>query len=621
MACSSCGTDGGKSKGCRSNGGCDSGGCNKLNTYDWLSTMELDDPSEVNLVEVSFRNGAHKSFFRLQNALQAETGDTVVVEADGGYDVGEISLKGALVPLQMKKKSVDISSAIRSVMRVASQQDFDKLLQARGQDKNTMVRARAISAMLGIDMKIGDVEFRADLKKATFYYTADGRVDFRELIRHFAKEFRVKIEMRQIGSRQESSRIGGLGSCGRELCCSTWLTDYKSVTTNAARYQNLSINQAKLSGQCGRLKCCLNYELDVYMEALEDFPTNADTLQYATGYARLIKTDIFKKLMFYIKKDQKGREAFITMTVDEVIALQKDISKGRIPQDIVSTKVEYLEDEDHIKSEDLTGHLELPDEKRRKKKKNKNRGEGRSDGAPRGERPEGGQRPPRDGGQRPPREGGRPGGDKPGGERPNREDRRPQNGEKREDRRPQSGEKRDDRKPQNGEKREDRRPQNGEKREGQQGNRNNQGRPERNAGPRVDNRSEENGEKRNEQRNENSRSDRKPDVNRPDQKPRSERPDHNREGNQKERRPDNRNQEKRPESNNDMPQAPKPPVFPFSGGQESKNTNPPLSHDPAVEGQRPENLIKKRNNHRRKNNQNRPPRPGNSENNQAPPQN
>lgn len=375
MACSSCGTDGGKSKGCRSNGGCDTGGCNKLNTYDWLSTMQLDDPNEVNLVEVSFRNGAHKSFFRLQHHLQAETGDDVVVEADGGYDVGRISLRGALVPIQMRKKSVDINSAVRSVLRIASQNDLDRLAQARSMNKSAIVRSRAIAAMLGIEMKIGDVEYRADLKKATFYYTADGRVDFRELIRHYAKEFRVKIEMRQIGSRQESSRIGGLGSCGRELCCSTWLTDYKSVTTNAARYQNLAINQAKLSGQCGRLKCCLNYELDVYMEAMEEFPTNADTLQYTGGFARLIKTDIFKKLMFYIKKDQKGREAFITLTVDEVISIQNAIANGHIPENIVSTKIELYEEIDLMKSEDLTGHIELPDEKRRKKKKNRNKGQ------------------------------------------------------------------------------------------------------------------------------------------------------------------------------------------------------------------------------------------------------
>lgn len=180
----------------------------------------------------------------------------------------------------MKKKSVDPNSALRFVIRTASQNDMAKLEQAISMNRNTLIRSRAIAATLGLDMKIGDVDYRADLKKATFYYTADGRVDFRELIRHFAKEFRVKIEMRQIGSRQESSRIGGMGSCGRELCCSTWLTDFKSVTTNAARYQNLAINQAKLSGQCGRLKCCLNYELDVYMEALEDFPTNADVLRY-----------------------------------------------------------------------------------------------------------------------------------------------------------------------------------------------------------------------------------------------------------------------------------------------------------------------------------------------------
>ncbi len=425
MACSSCVTDGGKSKGCRSNGGCDSGGCNKLNTYDWLSTMELEDPNEVNLVEVSFRNGAHKAFFKLQNMLQAETGDTVVVEADGGYDVGEITLKGALVPLQMKKKSVDINTAVRSVMRIASSVDVDKLIQARSNDRDTMVRARAISSMLDIDMKIGDVEFRADMKKATFFYTADGRVDFRELIRHFAKEFRVKIEMRQIGSRQESSRIGGLGSCGRELCCSTWLTDYKSVTTNAARYQNLSINQAKLSGQCGRLKCCLNYELDVYMEALEEFPTNADHLQYEGGYAKLIKTDIFKKLMFYIKKDKRGREAFITLSVDEVKSIQRDISRGKIPQDIVSTRIEYSEEIDHMKSEDLTGHIELPDDRKKKKKKNKNRGEGanRNDDQ---SRPEGQNRP--DGQIRPNNQGTNPtpSFNKPNGDRPSRdESRRP----------------------------------------------------------------------------------------------------------------------------------------------------------------------------------------------------
>ncbi|MCO6461318.1 MAG: hypothetical protein J5I59_07935 [Saprospiraceae bacterium] len=394
MGCSGCSTDTGKPKGCRSNGGCGTGGCNKLNTFDWLSTMELHDPTEDNLVEVSFRNGAHKSFFRLQDITQAETGDDVVVEADGGYDIGRISLKGALVPIQMKKKSVDPGASLRSVIRLANQNDMSRLDQAISQNKGALVKSRAIAASLGLDMKIGDVDYRADMKKATFYYTADGRVDFRELIRHYAKEFRVKIEMRQIGSRQESSRIGGLGSCGRELCCSTWLTDFKSVTTSAARYQNLAINQAKLSGQCGRLKCCLNYELDVYMEALESFPTNADVLKYASGQLKLIKTDIFKRLMFYIKKDEKGRETFLTLTVDDVLDLQQQIAKGNIPEDIVSSKVEYIEEIDSIKSEDLTGHIELPDEKRKKKKKNKKQGDRsrREDQSVKGSKPDAGQK-------------------------------------------------------------------------------------------------------------------------------------------------------------------------------------------------------------------------------------
>lgn len=374
MGCSTCSSNSdGKPSGCKSNGGCATGGCNKLNTYDWLSTMELNDPTDPGLVEVSFRNGAHKGFFKLQNPLQAETGDTVVVEADGGFDVGDISLKGALVPLQMKKKSVNPGTVSKFVLRTANIQDIERLRNSSENDKPTLVKARAIARTLDVDMKIGDVEFRADGKKATFYYTADGRVDFRELIRHYAKEFRVKIEMRQIGSRQESSRIGGLGSCGRELCCSTWLTDYKSVTTNAARYQNLAINQAKLSGQCGRLKCCLNYELDSYMEALESFPTQVDTLQFNGGYARLIKTDIFKKLMYYVKKDAKGRETFITMTVADIIEIKSRISRGDIPTDIVASRSVLVEELVEMKSEDLTGHIELPEEVRQRKKKKRSR--------------------------------------------------------------------------------------------------------------------------------------------------------------------------------------------------------------------------------------------------------
>src|SRR6185503_322562 len=204
---------------------------------------------------------------------------------------------------QMKKKRTKEQTVTNPVIRMANDRDIERLNEYRQLEKTAMVRARAISYTLGLDMKVTDVEYRGDGRKATFYYTAEGRVDFRELVRLYAKEFQVKVEMRQIGARQEAGRIGGIGSCGRELCCSTWLTDFKSVNTHAARYQNLSINQAKLSGQCGRLKCCLNYELDTYMEALQGFPDNCDVMQVAKGNAFLVKKDIFKNLMWYVLPD------------------------------------------------------------------------------------------------------------------------------------------------------------------------------------------------------------------------------------------------------------------------------------------------------------------------------
>jgi len=243
-----------------SNGGCGSGGCNKLNTYDWLSRMDLPDSNDFGYVEVSFKNGSRKSFYHYSPHSHAVTGDMVVVESGAGMDVGKISLSGDLVRLQMKKKNVDQEGIVHKIVRRANERDLEKLHEARSKEKQTMIKARIIARKLELDMKIGDVEYQGDKRKATFFYTAEGRVDFRELIKQYAKEFRVKIEMRQIGARQESSRIGGIGSCGRELCCSTWLTDFRSVSTAAARYQNLAINQTKLSGQCGRLKCCLNFE-------------------------------------------------------------------------------------------------------------------------------------------------------------------------------------------------------------------------------------------------------------------------------------------------------------------------------------------------------------------------
>ncbi len=372
MGCSVCIIGGnGKAKGCRSNGGCASGGCNRLNTYDWLSTMNIAEPDAFDIVEISFKNGARKQFFVNELHNRTATGDLVVVETGSGFDLGHISLSGELVRLQMRKKRVPEDGVLHKVVRRANDRDVDRLREARRMEHKTMVRARAIARSLKLEMKIGDVEYQADKRKATFYYTADGRVDFRELIRHFAKEFRVKIEMRQIGARQESSRIGGLGSCGRELCCSTWLTDFKSVSTAAARYQNLAINQAKLSGQCGRLKCCLNYELDTYIEALEEFPKNADKLTTKAGTAVLIKTDIFKKQMFYMyeKSDKPGK--LYSLPIDRVRAISELNKKGERPGELMDFP--QIAEEEIMDYGDVTGAVELPPEERKKRRRNKRR--------------------------------------------------------------------------------------------------------------------------------------------------------------------------------------------------------------------------------------------------------
>jgi cell fate regulator YaaT (PSP1 superfamily) len=379
MACSNCGTvKDGKPGGCQSNGGCSTGGCNRMNTYDWLATMDVRDNDGFDLVEVSFKNGSRKSFFHNPPHTRAIIGDMVVVEAATGYDVGHISLTGELVRLQMKKKRIADDATLQNVLRVANQRDIEKLHEARSMEREIMIKARIISRTLELDMKIGDVEFQGDKRKATFYYTAEGRVDFRELIRQFAKDFRVKIEMRQIGARQESARIGGLGSCGRELCCSTWLTDFKSVSTAAARYQNLAINQSKLSGQCGRLKCCLNYELDSYMDALTHFPKNAETLKTEVGKAVLIKTDIFKGLMFYIYTDVKRKGKFYSLTLDRVKEIQALNKKGQFPSDLVDLNSLIIEEEEaDYGADDLVGVIELPPEERKKRKNRRNKPRGR----------------------------------------------------------------------------------------------------------------------------------------------------------------------------------------------------------------------------------------------------
>lgn len=338
MSCTSC-NNCKTPQGCGNNGNCGTGGCNKLNTFDWLSIQGIDDAVPCSIVEVSFKHGSTKGFYKNPNYLNVDNGDMVVVDTGSGYDVGQICLKGELVRLQLKKKKVDEFKVNNKVLRKANDRDLEKLSEARKIEHRAMVRARTIARTLGLEMKIGDVQYQGDLRKATFFYIANGRVDFRELVRTYASEFKVKIEMRQIGARQEAGMIGGIGSCGRELCCSTWLTDFKTVTTTAARYQNLSINQSKLTGQCGRLKCCLNYELDMYIEALQKFPDDAEKLYVKTGVASLVKIDIFKEKMYYNFNPSKGRNMVIGLDINRVKYLRKLNKKKKKADELVEKVV------------------------------------------------------------------------------------------------------------------------------------------------------------------------------------------------------------------------------------------------------------------------------------------
>src|ERR1051325_7145687 len=350
MGCGSCGSaSGGKPNGCKSNGGCSTGGCNRMNTYDWLRNLPISDRDEVcRIVEISFNQGSRKDFYRNTTLHHFEKGDLVAVEGVSGFDVGEVSLTGEIVRLQLKKRGVnEMTPDMKKILRRATDRDIEIWKQNKAREKEAMIRSRAIARQLNLNMKMSEVEIQADGKKATFFYIADDRVDFRELIKIYASEFRVKVEMRQIGARQESGKVGGIGSCGRELCCATWLTDFKSVNTAAARYQNLSINQTKLSGQCGRLKCCLNYELDTYLDALQHFPDNCDTIQVAKGNAFLIKKDIFKNLMWYTLPDSNKQ---YPLTIDRVTKIKSLNAQGVIPEEleaveITSSKVKEAEPE------------------------------------------------------------------------------------------------------------------------------------------------------------------------------------------------------------------------------------------------------------------------------------
>lgn len=376
MACTSCSTGkNGMPSGCGNKGHCSTGGCNKLNTFDWLTTLDIEDPTVSHYAEISFKNGARKSFYKLPVSYRFTTGDLVLVDTgSGGYDIGRVSLMGDLVLLQMKRKNYSKDKVMYEVIRQANPRDIEKMEEARAMEEPALVKARVIARTLGLNMKVGDVEYQADLKKATFFYTADGWVDFRELVKQYAREFRVKIEMRQIGARQESARIGGIGACGRELCCSTWLTDFKSVNTTAARYQNIAINQSKLSGQCGRLKCCLNYELDLYIDELDKYPSDVETLKAKNGRASLVKIDIFKGMIYYQYEPLKGRSIVMPLSPDEVRRIKSLNDRGEMPDDIVASQDEKADDAEAEQGyADVTGAIELPADKRRKKKKNKNR--------------------------------------------------------------------------------------------------------------------------------------------------------------------------------------------------------------------------------------------------------
>lgn len=379
MGCGSCSTGGGCApSGCKSNGSCLTGGCQKMEVHDWLSNLDMPSnyiPFQV--VEVKFK-GARKEFFLNNDNIYLEIGELVAVEgATGGYDIGHVSLTGELVRMQMKRRKTPLDQVTRKIYRKATEADVDKWKLAKDMEWETMHKARTLALDLRLSMKISDVDYQGDKTKATFFYTAEGRVDFRELIKKMAETFRIRIEMRQIGMRQEAGRLGGIGSCGRELCCSTWLTNFKTVSTAAARYQNLSLNTLKLAGQCGKLKCCLNYELDTYLDALKDIPDRIESLQTEVGVARHQKTDIFKKLMWFSYANQ---EDWIPLKVDRVKEIMAMNKKGEKPVNLkdeavelkTTAIVEKVHDYENVVGQDSLTRLDERSRNRNNNNRNKN---------------------------------------------------------------------------------------------------------------------------------------------------------------------------------------------------------------------------------------------------------
>ncbi|WP_338224398.1 regulatory iron-sulfur-containing complex subunit RicT [Algoriphagus confluentis] len=334
-----------------------------MNSFDWLSHLGIPQVDNFDIVEVKFKGG-RKEYFRNVDYVSLNTGDPVVVDVPSGHHIGYVSLQGELVRLQMQKRKIRNDDNITRIYRLANEKDIEKWEEAKNREIPTLYRCKQIVDELGLQMKMSDVEYQADNSKATFYYSAEDRVDFRELIKILAGEFKIRVEMRQISLRQEAGRLGGIGVCGRELCCSTWLVDFKNVTTSAARYQNLSLNPSKLSGQCGRLKCCLNYELDTYMEAIKDIPSIDRPLQTEQGPAKLQKTDIFRKLMWFSYNNDND---WHSITCERVKEIQDLNEKGVNVFNLQVDKADELED----LAAQSTRELELLDKKFAKKKKKK----------------------------------------------------------------------------------------------------------------------------------------------------------------------------------------------------------------------------------------------------------
>ena len=380
MSCNSCSTGkDGQPKGCKNNGTCGTDSCNKLTVFDWLANMSLPQGEEPFIgVEVRFKNG-RKEYYKNTENLTLSIGDIVATQAQSGHDIGMVTLTGELVRIQMKRKKVNIDDEenVLKIYRKASQKDIDIWSEARDKEEPMKVKARQFAIDLKLQMKISDIEYQGDASKATFYYTAEERVDFRELIKLFAKEFRTRIEMKHVGFRQEASRLGGIGSCGRELCCSTWLTDFRSVSTSAARYQQLSLNPLKLAGQCGKLKCCLNYELDAYLDALKELPKTDTKLYTEKGTAVCQKTDIFKGFMWFAYEGEwMNWHKLTTAQAREIIELNKKKQKIASLEEYASELVEDTKaDFENVVGQDSLTRFDSP-KRKNKRRNNRNKKKG-----------------------------------------------------------------------------------------------------------------------------------------------------------------------------------------------------------------------------------------------------